>query len=90
MRYRLGGRAYPLQHGGSFKTRRDAQARYNLIAGELAAGRNPAAVLHPAAAPARRTFAQWAAEYQASRVDIAEETAKNLSSHLNVMLPTFE
>lgn len=43
VRYRLGGRAWPVQHGGSFSTMRKARARRDLIAGELAAGRNPAA-----------------------------------------------
>ena len=33
-------RAWPVQHGGS--TMREARARRDLIAGELAAGRNPA------------------------------------------------
>ena len=34
VRYRLGGRAWPVQHGGSLSTMREARA--------LAAGRNPA------------------------------------------------
>ena len=42
VRYRLGGRAWPVQHGGSFSTMREARACRDLIAGELAAGRNPA------------------------------------------------
>jgi hypothetical protein len=42
VRYRLGGRAWPVQHGGSLSTMREARARRDLIAGELAAGRNPA------------------------------------------------
>jgi hypothetical protein len=41
VRYRLGGRAYPLVHGGSFKTQKEARARRDYIAGELSAGRNP-------------------------------------------------
>ena len=40
-RFRLGGRSYPVQHGGSFTTMREARVRRDLIAGELAAGRNP-------------------------------------------------
>ena len=42
VRYRLGGRLYPLQHGGAFKTMREAKVRRDLIGGEIAAGRNPA------------------------------------------------
>ena len=45
VRYRLGGRAYPLEHGGTFKTLREAKARRDLIGGELAAGRNPRTLL---------------------------------------------
>jgi hypothetical protein len=41
VRYRLGGRAYPIVHAGSFRTLKEAKVR-DLIAGELAAGRNPA------------------------------------------------
>ena len=41
VRYRLGGRAYPIEHGGSFPTMREAKIRRDLIGGELAAGRNP-------------------------------------------------
>jgi integrase len=86
VRYRLGGRAYPLVHGGSFRTLKEARARRDLVAGELAAGRNPADTLHAALEPVqRRTFAQWADAYRASRVDVAGETAKNIGSHLKAM-----
>ena len=37
VRYRLGDRAWPVQHGGSFSTMREARACRDLIAGELAA-----------------------------------------------------
>ena len=86
VRYRLGGRAYPLVHGGSFRTLKEARARRDVVAGELAAGRNPADALHAALEPVqRRTFAQWAEAYRASRVDVAGETAKNIGSHLKAM-----
>src|SRR5437867_1770729 len=45
VRYRLGGRAYPVQHAGSFKTLKDAKARRDFVAGEISAGRNPAEAL---------------------------------------------
>jgi Arm DNA-binding domain len=45
VRFRLGGRAYPIEHGGSFQTMKEARIRRDLIAGELAAGRNPAEAL---------------------------------------------
>jgi integrase len=90
VRYRLGGRAYPLQHAGSFRTMKEARIRRDLVAGELAAGRNPADLLRTfVEQPARRTFADWAEQYRTSRIDLGGETTKNLSSHLKAILPTF-
>jgi integrase len=86
VRYRLGGRAYPVEHGGSFKTLREAKVRRDLIGGELAAGRNPAERLRAIMdqRPAR-TFAAWAEAYRSSRVDYATETTKNMNSHIKAM-----
>ena len=39
--------------------------------------------------PRRRTFAEWAKAYRSSRVDLAEETTKNIGSHLKAIVPTF-
>lgn len=39
VRYRLGGRGYKLIHAGSFTTLKEARQRRDLVAGELAAGR---------------------------------------------------
>lgn len=89
VRYRLGGRAYPIVHAGSFKTLKEAKARRDLIAGEIARGRNPADTLRAiGATPAYRSLAQWADAYTASRVDYAAETTKNMGSHLKAILPT--
>jgi integrase len=92
VRYRLGGRAYPIVHAGSFRTLKEAKARRDFVGGELAARRNPAdalrALVTTGASPVR-TFADWADAYQASRVDYAAETAKNLASHMKAILPTF-
>ena len=41
VRFRRGGRYFPIEHGGSFPTMREARIRRDLIAGELAAGRDP-------------------------------------------------
>jgi hypothetical protein len=41
VRYRLGGRAYPVVHAGSFKTLREAKARRDFVAGELSARAQP-------------------------------------------------
>jgi integrase len=91
VRYRRGGRAWPLVHAGSFKTLREARLRRDLVAGELAAGRDPADTLRTLAeTPQRRTFAQWASAYEASRVDLGEDSRKNIGVHLKRLLPAFE
>jgi integrase len=83
VRYRLGGRSYPLVHGGTFTTHREARLRRDVIAGELAAGRNPADLLRAMVEqPTHRSFREWAERYRSSRVDIAAETRKNMRSHL--------
>jgi integrase len=88
VRYRLGGRAYPLQHGGSFRTLREARIRRDLIAGELAAGRNPAETLRAMAEqPKAKTLAVWAEEWRRSRIDVATQTARNQKTHIDRILP---
>jgi integrase len=89
VRYRLGGRAYPLVHGGAFPTMREAKIRAGLIAGELAAGRNPADALAALTveAPRAKTLAVWADEWRRSRIDVAGQTARNHGSHLRRILP---
>ena len=90
VRYRLGGRAWPVVHGGSFQTMKEARARRDLIAGELAAGRNPTDILSAGVQrPTVKTFSEWAEAYRTSRVDYAEETTKNMGSHLKLILATF-
>jgi integrase len=91
VRYRLGGRAWPLVHGGSFQSLKEARARQALILGELAAGRNPAETLREmAAAPAPvLSFAEWAERYVTSRVDASENTLRNLRGHSKLLCETF-
>ena len=71
--YRLGGREARIRYGGSFATKREATIRRGWIAGELAARRVPdsAAPREPIAAPTLREAAE---RWQASRVDVAENT----------------
>lgn len=90
--YRRGGRNYPIETGGTFKTEREAKLRRDLIAGWLAAGLDPRAELDKATVPAapKRTYAQVAAAYQASRVDASPETVKNTASHMARLLPLFD
>jgi integrase len=90
VRFRLGGRAYPLVHGGAFRTLKEARVRRDLVAGELAAGRNPADLLRAMTErPTARTFEQIAEAYRVSRVDIGDETRKNMRSHLLRLNKTF-
>lgn len=91
VRYRLGGRAYPIVHGGSFRTLKDAKARRDLIGGELAAGRNPADLLQAMLEqPRLRTFAQWGEAMVGSRLDVSENRRRFLELALRTRInPTF-
>jgi hypothetical protein len=93
VRWRLGGRAYPIVHGGSFRTMKEARARRDLVAGELAAGRNPALLLEalraqPTPAPTI-TLREWGERFLTARIDIDENTKKNYRSAINVICKTF-
>src|SRR4051812_42736435 len=75
VRYRLGGRAYGVQHAGTFDTLKEAKTRRDLVGGELAAGRNPKLLLIQLCDPTpSRTFGSCADAYVASRVDVSEAT----------------
>jgi integrase len=91
VRYRLGGRGWPIAHGGSFRTMKEARARRDLVAGEIAAGRNPAEALRALLAPPVPTMAvdQWAERFLASRIDIDSNTTKNYRSALRKAGETF-
>jgi integrase len=87
VRFRLGGRAYPIEHGGSFARLRDAQERERLIGGELAAGRNPEIMLAAMRTPLEpvkvETLAELGERYLVSRVDLDEKTEQIHRSVLN-------
>jgi integrase len=91
VRYRLGGRAYPVVRAGTFKTEREAKARRDLVAGEIAHGRSPADLLARLAPTMSTfiTFEAWGARYLASRIDLAENTKKMYGSHLHKLGVTF-
>jgi integrase len=75
VRYRCGGRGFPIVHAGSFPTLKEARARRDLVAGELAAGRNPADTLRALVEPRqRRTLAAEFDRFIASRVDVGAST----------------
>ncbi|HLM32682.1 MAG TPA: tyrosine-type recombinase/integrase [Gaiellaceae bacterium] len=88
VRYRLGGRAWPIQHGGSFGTLKEARARRDLIAGELAAGRNPREILS-VEAPPTRTLSDWWPTWLDSRIDVDERTRANYGYHWKRIEPAF-
>jgi integrase len=82
VRFRRGGRYFPIEHCGSFKTLREARIRRDLIAGELAAGRDPREALRRRIeAPKTRTFAQTFEAFIESRVDVSDATAANYRTH---------
>jgi len=73
--YRRGGRGWPVEHAGTFRTVREATIRRDTVADWLAAGRNPRAelelLLRP---PTGATAAVAGADWLASRVDLDEST----------------
>jgi integrase len=78
VRYRLGGRAFPIRHAGSFTRERDAKARLGFVAGELAVGRDPAkalaALLQPAEPVKVETLDNRFGAFIESRVDVGSKT----------------
>ncbi|MBA3735165.1 MAG: tyrosine-type recombinase/integrase [Actinobacteria bacterium] len=75
VRFRIGGRAFPVQHGGSFKTEREAKERLRFVSGELAAGRDPSLALRALLeTPARRTLREHFDTFMESRVDVGGKT----------------
>ena len=91
VRYRLGGRAYPIVHGGSFRTLKEAKARRDLIGGLIATGQNPADLLRALGAqPRRRTFASLFDDFIAGRVDVSKGTQDNYRLHRNRILPLLD
>ena len=79
MKYRRGGRYTPLEHGGTFRTRKDANTRKDRIAEWLAAGLNPKAELHRTVSPAL-TVADLQAEWLAGKRRISDSTLSGYRS----------
>ena len=92
VRYRLGGRAYPIVHAGSFDTKKDADKRLTIVKAELALGRNPEIMLDrmretPGGGAVR--FSDVAERYRLSRVDVAAETLDGIAVHARLLDKTF-
>jgi hypothetical protein len=83
--YRMGGRESMPRHGGSFRTMRDAVARRNWLAGELAAMRVPDIQLLDARTESP-TLATVAETWRGSRIDVAAGTAATYRVNLGRIL----
>lgn len=91
VRYRLGGRTYPVVRAGTFKSEREAKVRRDLVAGEIARGGNPADLLAQfQTAPTFASFGVWADRYVTARIDLAENTRKMHRSHLRKLGEAFK
>ena len=86
--YRRGGRAWPVQAAGTFKTLREARARRDVVAGELAAGRDPREALRSPVAT-RRSLDDWFQLWLSTRIDVDERTRINYEVHWKRIEPTF-
>jgi len=87
VRYRLGGRAYPVVRAGTFKTEKQARARRDLVAGEIAHGRDPAATLRAMHERVpERTLAEWGSAMVASRLDVSESRVRFLEVALRTKI----
>lgn len=80
VKYRRGGGAFPVEHGGVFPTKRSAEIRRSLILDWLAAGKNPQVELRRLVSPTRRV-ADLAAAWLAGRVDIDASTLVTYTTH---------
>jgi integrase len=81
--WRAGGREAARRYGGSFMRMREARARRDAIAGELAARRMPDLRSLEVTAPRSPTLAEAGKRWQASRVDVSPATATYQRSALN-------
>src|SRR5438045_3089095 len=84
--YRIGGRESVPRRAGTFERKDDANRRRAWVVGELAAMRVPDLSLLADAVKAP-TVAEVAARWQASRVDVAENTQLQHRSAVRAMLP---
>src|SRR6266511_2196559 len=87
VKYRLGGRESAHRYAGSFQTRREALARSQWVAGELAAMRVPRLSELAESVDATSTLAEAAERWRASRVDVTDGTAVGHRVQLGRVLP---
>ena len=87
--YRRGGRYFPTEHAGTFKTQREALIRKQAVAEILAAGLNPKVELAKRLTPGRQLQAV-AEEWLASRRGLAEGTRAGHRFRLPVLTDAFD
>lgn len=78
----------PMEHAGTFRTRKDAEARRRLVDGWLAAGRDPRTELSRLSRPVD-TMSGLAADWIASRRAIAESTRVEYRRHGDLIAERF-
>ena len=85
VRYRRGGRAFAIEIAGSFSSAKEAKIRRDLVAGWLAAGLDPKAELAKIGnRKPPRLLRDVAKDYEASRVDLAEGSRREVAAELVV------
>lgn len=89
VRYRIGGRAFAQHHAGSFKTLKEARARRDFVASELAAGRDPMLALRAEVPSQLVPVAAWRDRFLGSRIDVDSNTVANYRSGLKAFAATF-
>lgn len=84
VRFRMGGRGYAVHHAGTFPTMKEARARRDFVAGEIAAGRDPRVALRELGREpvAPLTFRELGKRWLASRVDVRESTRAGYAERL--------
>lgn len=85
--FRLGGRESAPRYAGTFSTQREALIRKAWVAGELAAMRVPDLNLVATEAPKAPMLEDAAERWQASRVDVSENTKLQHRSAVRAMVP---
>lgn len=88
VRYRRGGRYSKVEHGGSFRTKREAMLRRDFIADCLAAAKDPKRELERAVVGEAR-FREVYEEWFASRRNVADGTLAGYRFRQTVLLDAF-
>lgn len=88
VKYRLGGRYFPVEHAGTFRTRKEAVKRLELVRGWLAAARNPKLEL-AAVNEQGRLFSDAHEEWVTSRRRVTDGTLQGYRFREPVLIEAF-